>query len=111
MTSRFEVFDCRGYKVVCSDETWCDKILGSRPWMRGWEEVIKEAINHPSFICNDQQKPDQRQAYYMFHNYKYNKYIKVIVIFNSKNFGNVISAFPTDCGKKGEAIIWIPSRN
>jgi hypothetical protein len=108
MANTFEVVDCRGRKVICSEENWCDKILGSRPWMKGWETVIKEALRKPLFICTDKDKPEHRQAYYMLHTFKNNRYIKVLVVFNSKNVGRVISAFPTASGKDGESVIWTP---
>ena len=111
MANCFEVEDCRGYKVVCSEENWYDKILGSRPWMKGWEELVKEAICNPSFICADKKKPKKRHVYYLFHTNKENRYIKVLVAFNSKNFGNVISAFPVSHGKDGESLIWTPSKS
>ena len=111
MKSRFEVVDCRGYKIVCSDENWCDKILGARPYMKEWEEIEKKALISPSFICTNLKPSKNREVYYMFHNYKNNKYIKVVVKFNKEKFGNVISAFPTDGGKEGETIIWTPSNN
>jgi hypothetical protein len=106
----FEVVDVRGYVVTCTEETWCDKILGARPKMRGWEDLIKEAIRKPSYICSDRLYKN-RQVYYMLHDYKGNKYIKVVVKFNSKNIGRVISAYSTDSGKAGEKIIWTPSNS
>jgi len=74
MTTMFEVEDCRGFKVVCSQEYWYDKILGSHPWLKGWEELVKEVIHNPSYIFEDKDKPNKRQIYYMFHNYKHNRY-------------------------------------
>jgi hypothetical protein len=111
MANSIEVDDCRGYKVVCSEENWCDKILGSRPWMKGWENIVGDAVHNPMFICTDSNKPNKRQVYYELHQYKQNKYIKVIAVFNSENVGQIISAFPTDSGKDGEKVIWMPSRD
>ena len=111
MANFFEVDDCRGHKVVCSDENWCDKILGSRPWMKGWEEVVKEAIRNPMFICADKDDPGRRQAYYMLHTFRNNRYIKVLTVFSAKHIGYVISAFPTASGKVGEIVIWPPSNH
>jgi hypothetical protein len=34
-------------------------------------------------------------------------YMKVVVEFNAKNIGIVITAFPTDSPKEGEEVIWM----
>jgi hypothetical protein len=109
MANSIEVDDCRGRKVVCSEENWCDKILGARPWMKGWEKIVSNAVHAPLFICEDSDFPNHRQAYYKLHQWKRNKYIKVVVVFTSKKNGNIISAFPADSGKDGENVIWTPS--
>lgn len=102
--------DKRGYRVICTDEIWYGKILVSRPWMDGWENLVLEAIQNPSFICKDATHED-REAYYMFHITKLDRYIKVVVKFNSKKKGFIISAYPTDSGKQKEEIIWMPSKD
>jgi len=103
-----EIVDCRGYTVVCTEEIWYDKILGSRPWMEGWENLVKEAIQTPFHICEDAKHKD-RNAYYLLHVTKKDRYIKVIVKFNAKHEGFIISAYPTDSGKQKEKVIWMPS--
>lgn len=109
MTNVIEVHDCRGYKVICTEEIWYGKILVSRPWMNGWENIVSEAIKAPSFICGDKDHQD-RHAYYMLRIDKKNRYVKVIVKFDARNEGFVISAYPTDSGKSGEFLIWTPSK-
>lgn len=104
----FEVMDCRGNKIGCSEETWHGKILGSRPFMKDWLPLVKEAIERPHFICGDAEKKD-KNVYYMLHEYKKNKYIKVVTRLTPKKKGFVIAAFPTDSGKEGEDIIWTRS--
>ena len=107
MSNVIEVEDCRGYRVICTEEIWYGKILVSRPWMAGWIELVRETIQNPSFICEDANHKE-RHVYYMLHVTKSNRYIKVVAKFNSKNEGFIISAFPADSGKKKENIIWMP---
>lgn len=106
----FEVVDCRGITISCSEQNWNGKILGSRPFMKDWLPIITKAIKKPHFICKDSVKED-RNVYYMFYQYEDNKYIKVVVRLSSSKKGFVISAFPTDNGKVGEVIIWTRSNN
>lgn len=106
----FEVTDCRGYFISCSEQNWYGKILGSRPFMESWLPIVKKAIQEPHFICEDSIRKD-RNVYYLFHQFENDKYIKIVVRFNSNNKGIVISAFPTDHGKQGETIIWTRSNN
>jgi hypothetical protein len=106
----FEVTDCRGITISCSEGNWNGKILGSRPFMENWLPIIIKALKEPHYICKDSIKED-RNVYYMFYQYKDNKYIKIVVRFVSEKKGFVISAFPTDNGKEGETIIWTKSNN
>ena len=110
MRNVIEVEDCRGYKVICTDEIWYGKILVARPWMNGWEGLVRQTIERPSFICEDATRK-KRHAYYMLHVTKHNRYMKAVVVFNSRNEGFVVSAFPADSGKKKEKVIWLPSRD
>jgi len=109
-TNVFEVIDCRGIKISCSEETWFGKILGSRPYMKNWLPLVEKAIEKPHFICRDVEK-ENREVYYYFHRYKENKYIKIVIKLGSNNKGYLIAAFPTDSGKDGEKIIWTRSNN
>lgn len=106
----FELTDCRGVRISCTEETWYYKILGSRPFMKDWLPLVKKTLENPHFICIDEDKKG-REVYYLFHQYKANKYIKVIIKLGSNNKGYLISAFPTDNGKDGEKIIWTRSNN
>lgn len=110
MANVIDVKDCRGYRVICTEEIWYRKILVSRPWMNGWERFVSQALQTPSFICKDKDR-ENRHAYYMIHVAKQNRYVKVVVKFNSDNEGFVISAYPADSGKSGEELIWMPSRS
>jgi uncharacterized membrane protein len=106
----FEITDCRGMTISCSERNWYGKILGSRPFMETWLPIVMKAIRNPHFICKDSVK-ENRNVYYMFHQFDDNKYIKIVVRFGSNNRGTVISAFPTDHGKEGETVIWTRSNN
>ena len=106
MANIFEVTDCRGRRVVCSEEIWCDHILAGRSWMRGWEPIVIEAIEHPTYICEDRNRTE-REVYYLLRTNGEARYIKVVVNFAAGENGSVVSAFPTDSGKAGERIIWI----
>jgi len=104
-----EAIDRRGYKIICTKEIWFNKILVSRPWMKGWEGLVKEAIQNHSFICEDTQHHD-RIVYYWLHRTRLHNYIRVVARINAKNEGFVISAFPSDSGKQKENVIWLPSK-
>jgi hypothetical protein len=75
--------------------------------MREWASTVKQAIEHPHFICADRIHPE-RNIYYVFRN-KEGRYIKVVVGFETETLGYVISAFPTDSGKAEERMIWTKS--
>ena len=105
MANIIEVNDCRGFKVICTEEIWYGKILTSRPWMTGWEDVVRKTIQCSSFVCQDKTHKN-RVAYYMFHKHKQDRYIKAVAKFNANDIGYIISAFTTDSGKRGEAVIW-----
>ena len=80
MSNVIDVKDCRGDSVICTEELWYGKILTSRPWMKGWEDLVREAIQKPSFICQDVDHKN-RNAYYLIHVTKFNSYIKVVAKF------------------------------
>jgi hypothetical protein len=102
----FEATDPRGYRVICTKELWHNKILAKRPFMAGWEERVRRAIEDPSLpICQDVSQHD-RHIYYRLLDKAGIRYIKVVVAFQTEESGKVISAFPCDSGKSGEKPIW-----
>src|SRR5438552_2226005 len=105
MSNLFEVTDPRDRTVICTEACWNDHILGSRPFMRGWEQEIIDAIEHPTIgIFQDADRVD-RHIYYRRRT-KQPRYIKVVVSFSQSDIGTVITAFPTDSPKSGEKLIW-----
>jgi hypothetical protein len=108
MPKIFEVNDPRGYTVVCSEEIWNSHILANRPFMKGWEDDVKSAIENPTFGIYQDANHQERHIYYRLHAGR-QRYIKVVVKFDADNFGDVITAFPTDSMKAGEKLIWTKS--
>ena len=108
MANIFEVTDPRGYVVVCSEEIWNSHILANRPFMTGWEEEVKAAIQSPSFGVYQDANRQERQIYYRRHTGK-QRYMKVVVAFFEKDSGSVVTAFPTASMKAGEKLIWTKS--
>lgn len=107
MSYIFETTDPRGFKVFCTEDCWNSHILVARPFMKGWEQVVREAIEQPSIgIFRDVQHPD-RHIFYRIQQGN-TRYIKAVVKFND-NSGTVITAFPTDSCKSGEKLIWTQS--
>ena len=105
MNIHFETVDPRGRRVICTREIWFDKILVKRPWREGWGEVVRAAIESPSMpICKAADYED-RQVYYRRLNKNSPRYIKVIVDFENKESGVLISAYPADSGKSVEMPI------
>lgn len=109
MANIIEVKDCRGYRVYCTEEIWYDKILISRPWMEGWEDLIIEVLQTPSYICQDPKRTN-RNIYYLIHRTKKDRYIRVVARFSNEKVGFLISAYPADSGKEGEKVIWMASK-
>ena len=104
MPNLFEVTDPRGRKVVCTEERWSGHVLQARPWMKGWEEEVRAAIEEPYFgVYQDADYPN-RNIYYRLHKGK-DRYIKVVVSFEDE-VGRVVTAFPMSSPKAGEKLIW-----
>ncbi len=103
----FEIRDCRGIKISCSEETWYGKILPARPYMEERIQDVIKAIEKPHFICSDSKKKN-RNVYYLLQKTGSKKYLKIVIEIDSSKKGFMISAFPTDSGKVGEKIIWMP---
>ncbi len=105
MSNLFEVTDLRGHKVVCTETCWNDHILSQRPWMLGWEDEIRKAIESPYMGIFQDNEFDNREIYYGLSEGK-QRYIKVVVEVQEGNYNEVVTAFPTDSPKKGERLIW-----
>ena len=103
----FEVTDCRGIRIWCSEMNWHGKILGARPYLKSYIPLITQTITKPDFIFKDIDD-ESRNNYYMFHRYKENRYIKVVVKLQEHKKGQIISVCPVDKGKDGEILIWTP---
>lgn len=108
MPNRFEAVDPRGYAVICTDEVWKWHILSNRPFMEGWENEVKAAIEQPTFGIFQDAHRQHRHIYYRLSEGK-QRYMKVVVEFSADNSGNVITAFPTDSMKAGEKLLWTRS--
>jgi hypothetical protein len=102
----FEATDPRGYKVICTEEIWYGKILTKRPFMAGWEERVRRAIESPSLPIFQDATLENRHIYYRLSDKGSHRYIKVVVAFHTEESGRVISAYPCDSGKSGEKPIW-----
>lgn len=103
----FNVVDPRGKSVSCSEEYWKKHIVGARFWMDGWQDKVSAAVQSPDAIFRDADYSD-RECYYQLDKNK-RKYMKVVVGFDKKDDGIIITAFPTDSIKIGENLIWARS--
>lgn len=106
MANIFEAEDLRGKKIICTEDCWNNHILRNRPFMNGWEDDVKEAIQDPTLGCIYQDAEREDRCIYYRLNRRNNSYIKVVVNFDSNGLGNVITAFPTSAPKSGEKLIW-----
>lgn len=97
MSNLFEVSDPKRYKVVCTK-------------MAGWEAEIQNAIKSPYIGVYQDNDFKNRNVYYGLSGGK-ERYIKVVVEFQEQNYGEVITAFPTDSPKSGERLIWPKSKD
>jgi len=105
MPIEFEVIDRRGYRIVCTKETWRRKTR-KRPWMNSEEviDIIKRTIEEPTMPLFKDADYDDRQVYYRRTNMR-GKYMKVVVAFDDKGNGEIITATPTNNGKPGEKLL------
>lgn len=110
MTILFEVNDPRGYRVVCTQETWEKHVLEQRPFMDGWENFVKSAIENPDIGIYQSVSRPNREIYYG-KLYSSPRYIRIVVEFNDDRTGKVITAFPSDSGKTGERLTWPQSND
>ena len=103
----FAVNDPRGFRVICTDEIWINKILVKRPWLDGWQDLIISTIEKPDMpIFSDALHKDRSVYYRKIEGYNKGRYLKVVVKFNKKNKGRVITVLTTSSAKKGEFRIW-----
>ena len=75
--------------------------------MKGRLDEVKETIRDPQHIARDAQFTD-RQVYYRPRD-SGPSYMKVIVRLKQDSPAEVLTAFPSDSGKKGETILWTKS--
>ncbi len=108
MPNVFEAVDPRGYQIICTDDGW-QHILGNRPWMKGWEEVIKAALENPTMGIYQDADFSDRQIYYVLRSTGV-RYLKVVVKITGSEKGEVVTAFPTYTPKAGEKLIWPTSK-
>jgi hypothetical protein len=106
MSVLLEVIDPRGKKVILTEDQWVNHILDEHPYMKALLQEIKSAIETPyvGFIYEDSSL-ENRHIYY-HRKITDDLYVKVVVGFGSNESGEVITAFKTDSGKKGEDVIW-----
>jgi hypothetical protein len=106
MSVHFKVTDPRGRIVTCTDEIWNWHICNRPADMEGSEEAVKVAIQKPQhgLIYRDVDEANRDIFYHLPSGKKH--YIKVIVKYDARLRGQVISAFRTSAPRSGELIIW-----
>jgi len=81
-------------------------MLARHPFMRGWEEEVKAAVERPTFgLIYQDTENENRHIYYLLREHT-RRYIKVVVDFEDQDLGIVVTAFQTSSGKSGEKLIW-----
>lgn len=100
----FEATDPRGRIVICSREYWESHILLQRPFMEGWENEAKKAIEKPSLGIYADAHIANREVYYLKRKSGVDL-LKVVVDFTEET-GIVVTAHPRNTPKPGEKMIW-----
>lgn len=100
-----EVTDPRGFVIRCTREYWETHVLVSHPDLKGCEKVVERALQSPTHghVYTSNSRPD-RHVYYG--ELRRRVEIKVVVEFNAKNEGRIVSA--TACSRRpnGEKLLW-----
>lgn len=92
---------------MLSDQAWNIHILARRPWMVDYLHIIKSTVNHPDFVCLDVDFHD-RECFYALGRIEDSpdEYFKVVIQYDDDGDGEVVTAYPTEAPKAGEARIW-----
>lgn len=104
MDDIFKVTDQRGFTVHCTVEVWYNHIVMRHPWMEGSESEVADGVAKANAIYQDRLKENRNIYYHRRNNPP--RYIKVVVDFDEKHVGSVVTAFPADSPKPGEKWIW-----
>lgn len=84
-------------------------LLDERPWMAGWEDGIRNAIERPDFVNGDAEYP-RRECFYQ-RAVPSGPWLKVVVNYvpvppQGTWIGAVITAYPTWHRKRKERHLW-----
>lgn len=102
----FECEDVHGRPVSASADWWPEHIVKRRPWMDGWEELIEITVAQPTAIYRD-KKHENRECYYRTGvPLDDTIMLKVVVEFDTKDVGTLVTAFPTRRIPRQEVKIW-----
>lgn len=105
MTTVFDATDPRNVVVVCTDERWAHVLL-RHPRMKDKMDVVKRAIERPTFITRDPLDPTC-QIYYVYPSEGRVPFrMAVAVRMTAEKSGFMLSAYPSSAPKRGEEIIW-----
>ena len=105
MPNHFEATDPRGTKVICTEEQWMTHILEKHYWMKGREDSVRGAIEHPYIgVFQDATRSDRIVYYARIKKGKL--YIKVVAEMTGTDRAEVVTAFQTDSPKRGEKLLW-----
>lgn len=100
MPNFFEVNDPRRRKIILSEEIWYGKILHKRPWMVDLEDEIENTVISPLGIFQDVTYKN-REVYLSLRSKSKREYLKIVVRFNIKKIGRIISVHTVTSGKSG----------
>lgn len=103
MATLFEAIDIWGRRVTCDEDWWNLHVVGQRPFMQGWHDQAKRAIENPLAVHRDAVHKD-REIFYVARKGR-EPYLKVVVSFKG-NIGTVLTTYLTGKIKPGEVPIW-----
>ena len=95
----WDVFTKRGKRIVLSTERWNHLVL-RHPEMDEYLEEIKEVLQNPDFIVND----NFEHNVVLYHKYYKVRGIFIVTVIDEEK-GFILTSYTTDTPKRG-AILW-----
>jgi len=116
MAALFSVKDPRGDIIECSKKRWDEHICYRHPEVRGWRDLVVDAIREPHCIARDEIEPGV-ELYYVQgtlpNKYRY-CWLRVVVRFvarGTERLGDVVTAFAlTEIPTTGEKVVWLSKK-
>lgn len=113
MSNYISTTDYEGNLVVCSNQQWFGHIVNNHGVMKNNKIVVENTVKNPDFVHESQDYENRKVFFKTTSSATYGDKFqtKVIIEYNERSSGEIVTAFPTKSVKGGIVNVIYPTND